>query len=178
MFFLMVAAQQVTFDGDPMPRVPPPPPPFTRNVETVARRLGARVNDEYKRCGDARAYSTKYSVEAFGTARYSAEWNKAARAINNALTICRSLWQALADQENFLVRVSKNGNRYDRHLAAGQLVGLSYEFQGIEQYFATETPYYRELLAVGWGKPHCAQRPDGFMPPSSICPKDIGASQQ
>ena len=178
MFFLIVAVQQVTFDAGPMPVVPSPSPPFTRNVEAVARRLGARVNDEFKQCGDARAYSTKYSVEAFGTARYSAEWNKAARSINNALTICRSLWQALVDQENFLVCVSKHGDRHDRHLAAGQLVGLPYEFQGIDQYFATETPYYRELLAVGWGNPHCAELPDSFMPPSSICPKDNGASQQ
>lgn len=174
MFFLMVAAQQVTFDAGPMPRVPPPPPPFTSKVEAVARRIGARVNDEFKRCGDARANSNARSIEAFGTPRYSAEWNKAALAMNNALTVCRGLRRALRDQKNFLVGIAQKGSKYDRGLAAGQLIGVSYELDGIEQYFATETPKYRELLTVGWGSPHCAEHPDGFMPPSSICPKPTG----
>ena len=177
MFFLMVAAQQVTFDAGPMPRVPPPPPPFTRKVEAVARRTGARVNDEYKRCGDARANSNARFVEAFGTPRYSADWKKAALAMNNALTVCRGLRRALRDQTDFLVQVTQTGTKYDGDLAAGQLVGVSSELEATEQYFTTETPRYRELLTVGWGNPHCAERPDGFMPPSSICPKgDKGIS--
>lgn len=168
----MVAALQVeVLTSPPLPRVPAPPPPFTQKVELVARRIGLRVNDEFKRCGDARAYSNKYSVEAFGTPRFSAEWKKAADAMNNALTICRDQRRALREQEDFLVGVAQNGNKYDGDLAAGQIVGVWYELQGIEQYFATETPRYRKLLTEGWGDPHCLERPDGYMPASSICLK-------
>lgn len=171
MLILMVAALQAEFAQPlPLPAVPPPPPPFTHKVETVARRIGARVNDEFKRCGDASANSNARSVEAFGTPRFSAEWRRAALAMNNALTVCRALRRALRDQEDFLVGVAQNGTRYDGDLAAGQLVGVWYELQATEQYFATEAPRYRQLLTVGWGNPHCAERPDGYMPASSICP--------
>jgi hypothetical protein len=174
----MVAALQVeVLTSPPLPRVPPPPPPFTHKVELVARRLGARVNDEFKRCGDARAYSNKYSVEAFGTQRFSTEWKKAADAMHNALTVCRDLRRALRDQRDFLIRVARKGTTYDAKLAAGQLVGVSYEFEGIEQYFATETPRYRKLLTEGWGDPHCLEHPDGYMPTSSLCPQGMGTSQ-
>jgi hypothetical protein len=105
-------------------------------------------------------------------------WLKAALAMNNALTVCRDLRRALRDQEDFLVGVAQNGTKYDGDLAAGQLVGVSYELEGIEQYFVTEAPRYRELLTVGWGNPHCVERPDGFMPTSSVCPKGTGASQR
>ncbi len=174
---LMVAALQVqVITSPPMPAVPPPAPPFTRTVEAVSRRIGARVNDEFKRCGDARAYSNKYSVEAFGTPRFSAEWKKAADAMNKALTVCRDQRRALREQEDFLVGVAQNGNKHDGDLAAGQLVGVWYELQGIEQYFATETPRYRRLLTEGWGDPHCLERSDGYMPASSLCPQATGTS--
>jgi hypothetical protein len=168
---LMVAALQVeVLTSPPLPRVPPPPPPFTHKIEAVARRIGTRVNDEFKRCGEARAYSNKYSVEAFGTPRFSAEWKKAADAMNNALTVCRDQRRALHKQEEFLAGIAHNGAKYDADLAAGQLVGVRYELQGIEQYFVTETPRYRKLLTEGWGDPHCLERPDGYMPASSLCP--------
>ena len=177
MLVLMAVALQVqvvTFP--PMPAAPPPPPPFTHKVEAVARRIGARVNDEFKRCGDASAYSNKYSVEAFGTPRFSVEWKKAADAMNNALTVCRDLRRALREQEDFLVGVAQNGNKHDGNLAAGQLIGVWYELQGTEQYFATEAPRYRKLLTEGWGDPHCLERPDGYMPASSLCPQGMGTS--
>jgi len=176
---LMVAALQVeTISSPPLPRVPPPPPPFSRKVEAVALGIGARVNHEFERCGEARANSNARSVEAFGTPRHSAEWKKATVAMEKALTVCRSLQRALRDQEDFLVRVTQNGTKYDGDLAAGQLVGVSYELEATEQYFATEAPRYRELITIGWGNPHCADRPDGFMPPSSICPTGTHASQR
>lgn len=179
MLILMFAALQVeTISSPPLPLALPPPPPFSRKIGAVAVRIGARVNSEFKRCGDARAYSNKYSVEAFGTPRHSAEWTKATVAMENALTVCRGLRRALRDQEDFLVGVTQNGTRYDGDLAAGQLVNVSYELQETEQYFITEAPRYRELLTVGWGNPHCDEHPDGFMPPSSICPKGTEASQR
>ena len=179
MFILMVAALQVeVLTSPPLPPVAPPPPPFTNKVEAVARRMGTRVNDEYKRCGDARAYSNKYSVEAFGTPRHSAEWKKATVAMENALMVCRGLRRALRDQEDFLVSVVQSGATHDAALAAGQLEGVSSELEATEQYYATETPRYRELLTVGWGNPHCVEHPDGFMPPSSVCPKGTEASQR
>lgn len=179
MLILIVAALQVeVVSFPPLPAAPPPPPPFTRKVEAMAQRIGTRVNDEFKRCGDARTNSNGRYVEAFGTSRYSAEWNKAALAMNNALKVCRGLRRALRNQKDFLTGVAQNGSKYDHDLAAGQLVGVSYELDGIEQYFATETPRYRELLTVGWGNPHCAERPDGFMPPSSICPQGTGSSRR
>jgi len=175
---LMVAALQVEIVRfPPLPAAPPSLPPFTHKVEAVARRIGMRVNDEFKRCGEARAYSNKYSVDAFGTLRHSAEWKKATAAMENALTVCRGLRQALRDEEDFLVAVTQHGTKYDGDLAAGQLRGVSSELEATEQYFATETPRYRELLTAGWGNPHCAERPDGFMPASSICPKGAGGSQ-
>lgn len=179
MHILIAASLQTQIiTSPPLPAVPQPPPPFTHKVEAVARRIGARVNDEFKRCGDTRAYSNKYSVEAFGTARFSAEWKKAADAMNNALTACRGLRRALREQEDFLVGIAQNGTRYDGESAAGQLVGVWYNLQGVEQFFATETPRYRKLLTDGWGDPHCAERPDGYMPASSICSKDTGSSQR
>ena len=167
----MIAALQVeTLTSPPLPRVPPPPPPFTHKVEAEAQRIGARVNDEYKRCGDAMTNSNGRYVEAFGTPRHSAEWKKAALAMENALTVCRSLRRALRDQEDFLVGLAQNGTSHDGGLAAQQLGGVSSELEATEQYFVTEVPRYRELLTIGWGNPHCVARPDGFMPPSSVCP--------
>lgn len=177
MLILLVAALQVqTLTSPPLPAAPPPPPPFTKKVQPVARRLVARVNDQFKRCGNARAYINKYSVEAFGTPRFSAEWKKAADAMNNALTVCRDQRRALREQEDFLEDVAQTGKKYDGELAAGQLVGVWYELQGIEQYFATETPRYRKLLTEGWADPHCLERPDGYMPASSLCPKGMETS--
>jgi hypothetical protein len=63
-------------------------------------------------------------------------------------------------------------------LAAEQLEGVSSELQAIEQYFVTEARRYRELLTVGWGNPHCIERPlTGFEPPASLCAKPSGASR-
>jgi hypothetical protein len=173
----MVAALQVqVITFPPLPAAPAPPPPFTHKLEAVARRIAARVHDAFERCGDARAYSNKYSVEAFGTPRFSAEWKKAADAMNNALTVCRDQRRALREQEDFLVGVAQNGTKYDGELAAEQLVGVWYELRGIEQYFANETPRYRKLLTEGWGDPHCLERPDGYMPASSLCAQGMGPS--
>ena len=177
MLISMVAALQV-ITSPPLPPAPPPPPPFSRKVEAAARRIGARVDEEFKRCGTARTNSNGRYVEAFGTPRHSAEWKKATLAFDNALTVCRGLRRALRDQEDFLVSVAQSGSRHDGDLAAGQLGGVLSELQAIEQFFATETPRYRELLTVGWGNPHCAEHPDGFMPASSICPKGTGVSQR
>lgn len=177
MLILMVAALQVqVITSPPLPAAPPPPPLFTQKIEAVARRLGVRVNDEFKRCGEARAYSNKYSVEAFGTPRFSVEWKKAADAVNNALTVCRDQRRALREQEDFLVGIAQNATKDDGDLAAKELVGVWYDLQAIEQYFATETPRYRKLLNEGWGDPHCLERPDGYLPASSLCPKGMGTS--
>ena len=89
--------------------------------------------------------------------------------MENALTVCRGLKLALREQEDFLVSVTQNGTRHDGGLAAKQLEDVSSELQATEQYFVTEAPRYRELLTVGWGNPHCVERADGFMPPSSVC---------
>ena len=174
---VMVAALQLkVLTSPPLPRVPPPPPTFTRKVQVVAQRIEARVNHEFKRCGNARAYSNKYSVEAFGKPRFSAEWKIAADAMNNALTVCRDQRRTLRKQEDFLVGVAQNGSKYDGNLAAGQLVGVWYELQGIEEYFATEAPRYRQLLTEGWGDPHCLEQPDGYMPASSLCSQPMETS--
>lgn len=170
----MVAALQVeVFRSPPLPPAPPPPPPFTHKVEAVARRIGARVTDEFKQCGDSRTNSNGRYVEAMGTPAHSAEWKKATVAMQNALNVCRGLRRALRDQEDFLVRVAQSGSPHDGALAAGQIETISSELEATEQYFATEAPRYRELLTVGWGNPHCVERPDGFMPPSSMCAKDV-----
>lgn len=179
MLILIVAALQVeVVTSPPLPLAPPPPPPFTHKIEAAALRIGERVNDEFKQCGDARTNSNGRYVEAMGTPAHSTEWERATVTMENALTVCRGLLQALRDQEDFLVGVAQNGTRHDAELAAGQLAGVSSELEAAEQYFATETPRYRELLTVGWGSPHCVERPDGFMPPSSICPKGTGVSQR
>lgn len=171
MLILTIAALQV--DVVRLPPTPPPPaipPPFTHKVQAVTKRIGLRVNEEFKRCGDATTNSNGRYVEAFGTPRFSAEWKKAAIAIKNALTVCRGLRRALREQEDFLVSVAQDGTSHDGALAAKQLEGVSSELHATEQYFATEARRYRQLLTDGWGDPHCAERPDGFMPASSICP--------
>lgn len=179
MLILMAASLQVeVMRSPPIPSAPAPAPPFTHKVEVLARRIGVQVNHEFKRCGDARTNSNARSVEAFGTPRHSAEWIKATAAMGNALTVCRGLRRALRDQEDFLVDVTQSGTRYDGELAARQLAGVSSELEATQGYFATEAPSYRRLRTVGWGNPHCAERPDGFMPPSSICPKGTAASQE
>jgi hypothetical protein len=167
---LTIAALQIAGAFSALPPAPPLPPPFTHEVEAVARRIGARVNAEFKRCGDARTNSNGRYVEAMGTPAHSAEWKKATLAMANALTVCGALRRALRDQEDFFVRVAQGGTRHDGQLAAGQLAAVSSELQAMEQYFAAEAPRYRELLTVGWGNPRCAARPDGFMRSSSICP--------
>lgn len=178
MVILIVATLQVEVASPPLPPATPPPPPFTHKIEAAARRVGGRVNAEFKRCGDARTNSNGRYVEAMGTPAHSAKWKKATVAMEKALTVCRGLRQALRDQEDFLVGIAQNGTSHDGDLAAGQLEAVSSELEATEQYFATETPRYRELLTIGWGTPHCVERPDGFMPPSSICPKGTAASQR
>lgn len=178
MLILIVAALQVgtTSSVPPLPRVPPPPPPFSHKVEAAALRIGARINDEFKRCSDARANSNARYVEAMGTDRFSAEWRKAALAMQNALTVCRALRRSLRDQEDFLVRVAQSLTRHDGNLAVGQLVGVSSELEATEQYFVTETPRYRALLTDGWGDPHCDAGPlTGFERPAGICANSSGA---
>lgn len=179
MLILIGAALQVQImRASPLPPVPPPPPPFTPKVEAVALQIGARVNAEFKRCGDASTNSNGRFVDAFGTPRFSAQWKNATVAMDNALTVCKGVRRALRKQEDFLVDIIQRGTRYDAGIAAPQLEVVSSELEAIEQYFSTEAPRYRQLLTVGWGNPHCAQRPDGFMPPSSICPKGAAASQK
>jgi hypothetical protein len=178
MFAVMIAALQVeVMRSPPLPPAPPPPPPFTRKIEAVALRLGIRVNDEFKRCGDARTISNGRWVEAMGTPAHSTEWKKATIALEKALTVCRGLQLALRDQQDFLVSVARSGTRHDGDLAAGQLEVVSSELVATEQYFATETPRYRNLLTAGWGDPHCVEHPDGYMPASSICPESTAAQR-
>lgn len=176
MLILMVAALQAeVISFPPLPRVPPPPPPFTRKVEVTARRIGARVSAEFERCGYARTNSNGRYVEAMGTPAHSPEWQKAAAAMENALKVCRGLRRALRAQQNFLRGIAQNGTRHDAELASGQLKTVSYELQGLEQYYATEVPQYRQVLSVGWGDPHCVEHPDAFTPPIAACPKGSDA---
>lgn len=179
MLIVMLAAlQPQVVWSPPLPRAPPPPPPFTRTVEAVAQRLSARVSDEYRRCGDARTNSNARNVQAFGTPARSAQWKKGTIATANALTVCRGLQRALRDQDDFLVSVAQSGSRHDADLAAKQLSHVSYELQAIEQYFATEAPRYRKQLTIGWGNPHCVERPvTGLEPPASLCVKQSGLSR-
>ena len=179
MFILMVAALQAeVMRSPPLPPAPPIPPPFSHKIEAAALRLGTRVNGEFERCGDARTNSNGRYVEAMGTPAFSAAWQKATAAMNDALTVCRGLRQALRDQNDFLVRVAQTGTKHDADLAAAQLENVSSELEATEQYFATETPRYRDLLTTGWGNPHCVEQADGYMPASSICPAGSGASRR
>lgn len=179
MLSLLVATLQAQVVwSPPLPRAPPPPPPFSHDVQIAAERLASRVSDEFKFCGHARARSNARSVEAFGTARYSAKWNTAAVAMKSALTVCQGQRQALRAQQDFLIGVVQNGTRDDADLAVAQLGTVAYELEGIEQFFVSEAPRYRELLTTGWGNPHCADHADGYLPPSSICPSGVGASHR
>lgn len=170
LFAILAAAIQIQVVASPgLPPAPKPIPPFSANVEAVARLRGARVFAAYKTCSDARARSNARVVEAFGTPRHSAAWEKATVALKTALFVCQEQRQALRDQNDFIDDLVANGSPYDRNLAALQVDGVSYELKAIEQYYADETFRYKHLITIGWGSPHCAAQPDGYMPPSSIC---------
>lgn len=178
MLLLMAALQQMVAVPLPIPPAPPPPPPFSRKVEAAADRIGARVNREFERCGDARTNSNGRHVDAMGSPAHSAQWSRAMVALESALTICQGLQRALRDQEDFLVGVVRNGNSHDADLAAGQLTGVLSELQATEQFFATEAPRYRELMRTGWASPHCDAGPlTGFERPGSVCPGAAAAPQ-
>ncbi|MGN7998253.1 hypothetical protein [Sphingomonas sp. 22176] len=129
---------------------------------------------EYKRCGDAQAYSNTYAVEAFGTGRFSVEWKKAADALKKALELCRGQQRSLRDQSDFLVDIAQSGAKYDADVASDRLRTVSLELQAIEQFFALEIPRYRKLVVDGWGEPHCLEHADGYMPASSLCSHGAG----
>lgn len=97
--------------------------------------------------------------------------------MSDALTICRGLRRALRDRKYFLLDVVASGEKYDSDLAAHEINGVSSELKATENFLDQETFRYRDLLTAGWGNPHCVERPDGYMPPSSICPQASGASQ-
>lgn len=169
MHVLILAGLQAGLTVSPSPSAPMPLPPFTHKVEVMSRQLVANVMEEFKRCGDARTNSNGRSVEAMGTARFSPEWKRATEALSDALTICRGLRRAVRDRKDFLVEIMTEGTSYDSDLASRQIDGASYEVDAIEKYFTDEGQRYRALLMTGWGNPHCVERPDGYMPPSSLC---------
>lgn len=170
LFAIIAAAIQVQVFASPgVPPAPKPLPPFSADVEAVARLRGARVFAAYKTCGDARARSNARAVEAFGTPRHSAAWEKATAALKTALFVCQEQRQALRDQQDFIEDVVATGSAYDRNLAALQVDGISSELKAIEQYYADNTLRYKHLITIGWGSPHCAAHSDGYMPPSRIC---------
>ena len=178
MLFLILAALQAGSSVSASPPAPLPPTPFTHKVEVMSRLLAASVTDEFKRCGDARTNSNGRYVEAMGTARFSSEWRRATETISDALTICRGLRRALRDRKDFLLDVMTGGSSYDSDLASREIDGVSFDLEATERYFREEAARYRGLLMTGWGDPHCVERPDGYMPPSSICPKASSSSQQ
>lgn len=170
LFAILAAAIQVQVVASPgAPLAPKPLPPFSTDVEAVARLRGARVFAAYETCGDARARSNARAVEAFGTLRHSVAWEKATAALKTALFVCQEQRQALRDKQDFIEDVAANGSAYDRDLAALQVDGVSSELKAIEHYYADEPLRYKHLITIGWGSPHCAAHPDGYMPSSSIC---------
>lgn len=150
---------------------PKPPPPYTHKVEVMSKLSGEQVSDEFKRCGDARTNSNGRSVDAMGTPRFSAQWKIATEKMSDALTICHGLRRALRDRKDFLLDVVANGDKHDSDLAISDVSGTSSELDATESFLGRETIRFRDLLIEGWGNPHCVERPDGYMPPSSICPK-------
>lgn len=170
LFAILAAAIHVQAAASPgIPPAPKPPPPFSADVEAVARLKGMRVFASYETCGDARARSNARAVEAFGTPQHSAEWEKATAALKIALFVCQEQRRALRDKQDFMEEVATNGSSHDRDLSARQVESISYELKAIEQYYTEETIRYRHLVMTGWGSPHCDAHPDGYMPPSSIC---------
>lgn len=155
--------------GDVQP--PVRPPPFSKKAARVAGLLETRVTNEFKRCGYARTYSNGRYVEAMGTARYSAKWNLARSATNNALTVCRGLRQALRNQKDFLLEVIQHGTKPDVRAATFRLDTVANELSALESFFSTETLRYRDLAAIGWGTPHCVSGSlESLSPPEIICP--------
>ena len=153
-----------------LPPAPPPPPPFSRRVAPAARSIGARVSREFARCGDATTNSNGRYVDAFGTARHSPEWQRAALAMNNALTVCRDLRRALRSEKDFLLDLVQTGAGQDVDAARVRLASVSSQLEALERFFSTETLKYRDLVNAGWGNPHCAERPlTGFERPASLC---------
>lgn len=170
LFAILAAAIQVQVVASRgVPPAPKPLPPFSADIEGVAHLRGARVAAAYKTCGDARARSNARAVEAFGTPQHSAAWEKATAALKTALFVCQEQRQALRDQQDFMEDVAANGSANDRDLTAQRVDGISCELKAIEQYYAEETIRYRHVVMIGWGSPHCAAHPDGYMPSSSIC---------
>lgn len=153
-----------------LPPAPPPAPPFSRKAEAAAGSIGALVSREFKRCGAADTNSNGRYVEALGTARHSPEWQKAAVAMNNALTVCRDLRGVLRRQKDFLLDLIQNGAGEDVIAARVRLQSVSSELAALETFFSAETLQYRDLVNAGWGNPHCSERAlTGFEPPSSLC---------
>ncbi|MDB5692486.1 MAG: hypothetical protein JWO81_1549 [Alphaproteobacteria bacterium] len=155
-----------------LPPAPPAPPPFSRKANAAAGSIGAQVSQEFKRCGYARTNSNGRYVDALGTARHSPEWQKATLAMNNALTVCRNLREALRRQKDFLLDLVQNGRGQDVDAARIRLDSVSSELEALERFFSTETLKYRDLVNVGWGNPHCDEGPlTGFERPASLCAK-------
>lgn len=171
MYLLILAALQGSVSDSRSLPAPQPFPPFTHKYDVMSRQLVTNLIDEYKRCGDARTNSNGRYVEAMGTARFSSEWKRATQAMSDALTVCRGQRRAIRERKDFLLEVMTDGSNYDSDLAARQINGVSSELEAMEKYFSEEAARYRELLIAGWGNPHCTERPDGYMPPSSVCPK-------
>jgi len=160
---------QATVTGSPIPPAPRPLPPFTREVEAVARLKGSRVSAAYKVCSDARTNADGRWVDAMGTRPHSNAWNIATFALEHSLTVCQEQRQALREQAEFIENIIVDGSSHDSEVAAQMVDGVVSEFKAGEQYYATETPRYRQLLVVGWGSPHCIPHADGYAPNSSIC---------
>ena len=153
-----------------LPPVPPAAPPFSRRAIPAARSIGAQVSREFTRCSDASTNSNGRYVEALGTARHSPEWQRAALAMDNALTVCRDLRSALRRQKDFLLDLVQSRAGQDVDAARVRLDSVSAELEALERFFSTETLRYRDLVNVGWGNPHCNERRlTGFEPPTSLC---------
>ena len=171
---ILVAGALFALASVPPPR---PPPPFSEKAATVATFEAEHVSYEFQRCHLATTNSNGRYVEAMGTARFSPEWKKATLAMENALNVCQDLRQALRNEKESLLRIIQSGAKQDVDAARARLDSVAFELDGIEKYFSTETIKYRDLVALGWGNPHCVDPALGSIsPPKSLCP--FGESSQ
>ncbi|MBB3349837.1 hypothetical protein [Sphingomonas sp. BK069] len=115
------------------------------------------------------AFSNKYAIEAFGTERFSTEWNRAADALGKALTSCRDKEEALSAQVAFLKTISTKGNRHDAQLAVERLKGVTHVLSATRESLEQEALRFSNLRREGWGDPHCLEHPDGYMQASRLC---------
>lgn len=166
---IVAAIQTSVLAPAPVPRAPIPLPPFTKQVEEAARPIATRVAAAFERCHEAMAFSNKYGVEAFGTKRFSTEWNRAADALAEGLNLCRDKEKALGEQTAFLKAISTQGSRHDAQLALERLKGVTSALNATREHLEQDALRYSKLRREGWGDPHCVEHPDGYMKASRLC---------